>query len=424
MKYFYILLAVFVSLVYTSFSSGEVTINLSSGYANDVWYDFNGGVVKTEQYNNWDISIKTTSKNCSIGINSQKGMILWLVPNVDDSSWKDKIDTTGMQSSWKTYYNSDSTWNIGAFNLNHDGFADNSGDYGWGAYDMSSHFVMGNKIFIVKLDESTYKKIMIESLASGVFTIKWANLDGSDETSQAVKASDYSSKLFVYLSLADNKIIDREPASDTWALLFGKYTGFVNDGTELVPYGVTGVRTNPLYSSAKVISKNQFDEQTPALNDNNYVSQISNIGYDWKTFDMNSYQYKLSDSLVYFVTKSLNTDAVTDIHKIVFTAFEGSSTGILKFQQDLITSVEETGNRQEFNVYPNIIENGNDLSLNFNEMKGQIINVSIVDQNGKIINNNVALNNNKISINNLATGMYFIVASSYYNTCSAKFIVK
>lgn len=425
MNKFYILLLAFVYCAYVAFA-GEVNIDLGASYANDVWYDFNNGVVKTEPYNNWDLFIKTSPKNCSIGINSQKGLELWLVPGLDDSNWKEQIDTNGFQNKWTAYYNSDSTWNIGAFNLNKDGYTDNTGDYGWGQYDFTSHYVLGDKIFVLKLNDTTYKKIMIESLISGVFTIKWANLDGSNECSQAVKVADYSTKLFVYISMQDNKIVDREPASDSWALLFGKYTAFINNSGTVVPYGVTGVRTNPIYRSAKLVSAKPEHEKSPALSDNVYLTNIANIGYDWKTFSMDTYQYKVSDSLVYFITKAANTDANPEIHKILFTSFEGSSTGKLTFSLDEYPTGVDFGKSNVELLYPNIVENGDEITIpsdnNFNNIVYS--NVSIIDLKGNILFTERNFNN-KIVVNDLSAGVYWLEAS---NGCGQtklfKFMVK
>ncbi|HRP60483.1 MAG TPA: hypothetical protein PK833_09415, partial [Vicingus sp.] len=96
------------------------------------------------------------------------------------------IDTTGL-SSWQKLYNSNQTWETGAFNQIAD--TSNSFDLGWGLYSMITHTVVGNKVFIIKLPGNIYRKIIIESLAGGDYNFRFASIDNAVDVSQSITKS-------------------------------------------------------------------------------------------------------------------------------------------------------------------------------------------------------------------------------------------
>ena len=211
---------IFTIIVIIAFSisaakAEKVSVSIGAGYANDVWYSLENGIVKTEPSDNWDIAVQTGAKDAGICINSPNGLLLWAVPDSDEDSWDDAIDTTGMSANWETCNNASENWAIGAFNMGLDGFA-SGGNFGWGEYNMATHSITGNKVFVLQLDKKTYKRIMIESLMAGTYTIKWADLDGSNEKSSAIAKADYAEKMFAYLDITTNQVLDREPPRSSW----------------------------------------------------------------------------------------------------------------------------------------------------------------------------------------------------------------
>ena len=57
---------------------------------------------------------------------------------------------------------------------------------------------------------------MARKKVNGTYEFKHADLDGSNLVSTSVPASNYSNKRFVYYSIDQNLIIDREPALSSW----------------------------------------------------------------------------------------------------------------------------------------------------------------------------------------------------------------
>jgi hypothetical protein len=116
------------------------------------------------------------------------------------SEWND-FDTAQWMT-WPTFFNSDSTWDIGAFNQQRN--LSNPFDYGWGQYDMNSRDVIGNKIWLLAITTSpnpsapkSLKKLMISKIVydtQWVFTI--SNIDGTDSNTVTINKSNFNNKFY------------------------------------------------------------------------------------------------------------------------------------------------------------------------------------------------------------------------------------
>ena len=298
------------------------TITMNSGYANDIYYSLANGVVSTVPRTNWDIAFQTSSRSSTILINGGAGMKLYTYPNGDISSWAN-VNITGI-GTWKALNNSDTTWTLGAFERNLLGHP----DYGWGIYNSINHDVVGDSLFVIQLQDQSYRKLWIMKKASSEnkYIFQFANIDGSGSVIDTVDCTPYTTKNFIYYSFGTKNVIDREPVTDDWDFVVTKYMEMIPDGTGgKVPYPVVGVLTNTGVKTA------QLDNVTVETNDYSsakFVTPISEIGSDWKSFSMSTNLWTLTDGRVYFVK-----DKGLSVFKIVFTAFEGSSTGIIKFDK-------------------------------------------------------------------------------------------
>lgn len=298
------------------------TITMGSGYANDIFYNMSTGVVATVPRTNWDIGFQTALRSSTIIINGGAGMKLFTFPGGDISSWNN-VNTTGI-GTWKALNNSDTTWSLGAFERNALGHP----DYGWGIYNSLTHDVAGDSLFVIQLQDPSYRKLWIKKKASvdNKYIFQFANIDGSGSVVDTVDCKPYAGKNFIYYSFATKNVVDREPDKDAWDFVVTKYIEMIPDATGgKVPYPVIGVLVNTGVKSA------QLDNVTVTSNDFSsakFVTPVSEIGSDWKSFNMATNQWTLAGSRVYFVkNKGLS------VFKIVFTGFEGSATGIIKFDK-------------------------------------------------------------------------------------------
>lgn len=393
------------------------TLSMGQSYANDLFYSMSDGLVASVERSGWDIGFYTNAFSAGIIINEGNGVELFTYPNGDTSGWA-HIDTTG-QFSWKKMVNSPEYWEDGAFNRNALGHP----DYGWGVYNMVTHSVIGDSIYVINLPDIGFKKLWIVDKVSveNIYHLKIADLDGANEENLEIDVKPYTSKNFAYYSFATNELIDREPAAD-WDILFTKYFDITydNDGNP-VEYLVTGVTSNvDKYASKYYPVADDYDDWSAKPFD----SLKNVIGYNWKSFDMGLFQWTIEDSTAFFVMTE-----VGDVYKLVFDYWEGSGTGNFALNKKIVSvnfinnEIERTSSIQ---LYPNPatdiinIKIDNDASFN-----GELI---ITDLSGRMVYNEKIYSNNNtiisIETSNLTEGLYFVTITSPSYRESAKFIVR
>ncbi len=320
--------AILVSACKKDNSTPSVTVTGDSlapgtGYANDIYYSFTNGVVASVSRTNWDLAFSTPARTASILINDGNGVQLFTwkggvaanFNNVDTSAINDVVESSSLTND-----NLDTTWYNSAFEQNI--VASNPYDAGWGIYNATTHNVEGDSVYILKLADGTYKKVVV-LLHSGTspypFVIKIADLvKNAVADSVTITATQYSTKNFVYYSVANKSIIDREPANSTWDVLFTKYW----DRTDGQPVG--GFLTNEGISSAKLSGA----DTTKTYNQATYSKVIGNIGYDWKHFNGSSYDI-VAGRYYYIKTKD------NHYYSLKFKSFN-LTTRVTKFEKKLL----------------------------------------------------------------------------------------
>ena len=227
-----------------------------------------------------------------------------------------QFDTTGI-TGWKNLYNSYETWMQGAFDANRN--PNDPADFGWGSYDVSTHLITGDSIYIIHTVNDNYKAVSIDQISSGVYTITYSDLDFSNVVTKTLNRSSYSTKNFFYYSIDSEVEKDLEPATADWDILFTKYPiVFPGYGS----YPVSGVLHNHGVRASRV----EFNQgASPSVSDTNNFpmsANISTIGYDWK----DAFAGVVYDTLAYYVE-----DQMGNINELVFTGYGGSANGKMVF---------------------------------------------------------------------------------------------
>lgn len=411
-------------LAFTSLAGlGQVvteTVSIGAGYANQKWYSLQNGELGTQSKDNWDIAFEITGYSSAILANTQKpNFAVYLAPySIDDYAL---VDSAGI-SNWPALYNSDTSWAVGAFNKGAN--PSNPMDLGWGVYNMSTHIVSGDSCYVVKLAGGAYKKLKIESLAGGVYTFEFADLNGSNSHTQTISKSAYSGKNFVYFDLGSNSIVDREPLSSTWDLTFGRYTALL---TPTSPYAVVGVLSN------KGVSVMQANNVTAPASYTNFGSgsfntNISCIGHDWKSFDLNSNAWVLVNDTLYFVS-----DKSGAIWKLRFTSFGGSSNGNFVFTKEKM----ETGvvglpdgdksSPLHFSVFPNPAA-AEKMKVLLVSNEHERVEIRLLDVQGTRLFNQIIEVHTGMQVydnlfNNLPQGVYFVEVNAGTYSSVKKIII-
>lgn len=309
----------------------EGSVTTGAGYENQIWYSMENGEVGAAPLNNWDLAFEITGFTASIRANTQKGLVVYQAP-FPISNWNE-LDTAGMANNWPELYNDNKNWERGAFNL----YPTSEFDLGWGVYNIITHTVAGDSLYVLEFPDGEFKKLRFDALAGGVYNFTYANLDGSEEVTAQVDKDDYTGKNFGYYSIETGEAIDREPLSAEWDITFLKYTEDLNG----FAYPVSGVFHNYDVRTADV--SGDLDPWEVG-----FSSDIDGIGYDWKSFDFSS-GWQLDENRTFYV-EALNGN----IYELIFTGFEGSSTGVYEFGIAPFSALRTVNPAEaEFKLFPN-----------------------------------------------------------------------
>ena len=389
-------------------------ISLSSGYSNQSFFSMQNGEILNISNQDWDLAFSTESMSSTIRTNDGKGVELYTYQSGDTSSWNN-IDNNVINNLPTLMFNSDSSWEYGAFDVNQTG----GFDYGWGIYNLQTHHLIGDSLFLIKTINGNWKKLCIKSKILGEYQIKFADLDGNNEVNINIPASNYLDKNFIYYSLDDELILDREPNKNNWDITFKKYmTLYPTSSGTFMPYSVTGVFQNNNVEVAQadnISSPITYTDYTM----HSFSSIVNTIGFDWKTFQGS---YVIDTERCYFIR-----DEEQNIWRLIFTDFEGMSTGVIKFNTELITpsSINEK-EKGTLAIYPNPVSKNEEIKLIY-DTQDKNTTLTIRDFLGRsIYETKVSEGGLKMhNINNgiLKQGKYFVSLTSNQQTVTSKLIV-
>jgi hypothetical protein len=423
----------FTILILASFASNlfaqsTITDSLSMtvGTSVDVFYNLQTGKKDTVSNRNWHLAFAVrnaqpptkTMQAATVLINEGRGVSLYET-NKTLADWN-TFDTTGWKT-WKPAFNSDSSWDVGAFNKSRD--TAQSFDYGWGMYNMNSRDVSGSKIFLIANDganpgapANNFRKICIQKIVydtQWVFTI--SKLDGTDSNTVKINKKDFAGKLFAYYNMNTNSVIDREPIpANQWNLLFTRYKALVTLGPTTIMYPVMGVLQNTNTFACKLTGPNAFTADYDSLN---FIPKIRTIDWDWKVITTTPGEWPIVDTTVFF------TIVGNQIHKINFTKYYAASDRQVivfnKTKYNALAVNEAIKNKLQVSVYPNPANDNLFVAL---DSKTKTAQITISDLSGKSIINTTLLNQNAIDISGLKLGMYMLTVSTENGSETVTFI--
>ena len=380
------------------------SVNMAPSITNDVFYSLDNSTIKTEAGNNWILAFGTAFSTAGIWANHTAGVRVFRTgKNV--SQW---ATITLADTALEQLFNPDTSWDYGALNAK----AASTYDYGWGKYNTTLHNVYGDSIFIVA-QANNYYQIAIDSMkgTTNDYYTRIAPVGTPAFTASYVfsKAPKYTASNFIYVKAGSMGLSDttREPANNTWDILFTKYITRVPTGPGVfTAYPVKGVLGNRGTKTARVVGIPVNDVAAT------YASiplntTINNIGYDWKFFTGTMYTYP--DSLSYLVESKGGS-----LWQIKFTGYS-SATGIIKFNKRKLgapTAITDVKNAvTSFGVYPNPVSNTATIALNSTKQTNGVL--SLIDVQGKIVmQKNIQITNGlnafELNLNNIQNGNYIM----------------
>ncbi len=204
-----------------------------------------------------------------------------------------------------------------------EGYIDSLAIGDWGIFS-GGNAVSHNNVYVVDRGITTLgvdigkKKMQVLDLTGGIYQIRVANLDGTnDQILSIAKDPDHS---FVHLSLnGAGSVVNVEPDKYDWDLLFTQYTAKVEqEGTGIIEdYSVNGVLLNPYQVRiAHDFTKPFTDIVYSDLTTYTWSTLWDAIGYDWKYYDFDAMVYVIEPGRTYIVQS-----VEGDYYKLRFTSF-------------------------------------------------------------------------------------------------------
>jgi Secretion system C-terminal sorting domain/HmuY protein len=395
---------VLLLILIQGFTQVSDSVSILPGYTNQSYYQLENGEAANVSNQNWDLQIATNAFSASIRTNSGNGVQVFAPVNQDTSmsNWN-SLDTAGMVP----LYDRDTSWEEAAF-LNQ---ALGHPDYGWGVYQGQGTLI-GSKIFVVRTKSGDYYKFFIEQLMNGItYTIRFDKLDGTLQRTMIVSKTDHQGKSFFYINMDAGTQLDFEPVDSLWDFVIRKYMAELSPG---VYYPVVGVLTNYEVTTAEARG---VDLANVSPYDYPYSTEINTIGHDWKDFDMNTFKWIIEDSLAYFIKSR-----VGNIWKIIFTGYEGSSSGKIKFIKEKMQSVGIEDMKDAdvtlMTLYPN--PSNGQLNIVFDVVNSADVSIEIYDLTGRQVYRQpvsvgIGLQNIRLPEMDLNTGQYIVIVNDGKN---------
>lgn len=391
-----------------------VTVSTHPGTTDQVWYSLENGEAGRAALSEWDLAFEMTGFTSSIRVNAAKGLITYETPD-GIGDW-DNV-TSPDTANWTIVQNSDSSWSVGALNHGNDLANPDGVNVGWGIYNMVTHVIAGNRIYVIQSPDGTFRKLRIDALSAGVFHFTYANLDGSNSHDATLVKSNFTGKNFGYYSFDTNSASDREPATAAWDLLFSKYHQL-----EPYPYTVVGVLQNKAVTALQVdgVPTGEADWTSAPFQVNMNV-----LGADWKQYDMDQNAYTIVPDRTYFVK-----DVPGNIWKIVFSGYGGSAAGDISFNQELVSAVgvmDVGAAKGRLFAWPNPVANGRAqlvLDVPANEGVLRVLNTSGQELLRQRMTGLSGLAGRTLDTGNLAKGVYILRFDAAYGNTTGKLIVE
>ena len=395
------------------------SVSMEALYANQSFYSLENGEVLNIDNNDWDLGFSAFGNGAagSAIILNEATTGLWAYPG-DTSAWA-SFDTTGY-IGWEQLLNTDTSWTNGAFNRYRGAYG--MFDMGWGILNPANNYwTFGDSLYLTKLKDGSFRKLWIESLKTGVWEFKYANVDGSNEQSFTIDKANYPNRNFVYHSIISEATIDREPDNSTWDIMFAKHTDEVIPG---VLVSVTSVFNNRNVWSAKS-NENSYVEASVATSPQTTLNQrINNIGREWKKYSSQT-GWTVYDSIAYF----LYDNDSSSFYRIVFTDFGGMGTGKAYFEKERLHTVSLESQELDFtfSMYPNPARESLTLLVNYPE--SDEANVEIYSASGEIVYREYlslvpGVNQKLMNVMGLQSGVYFLRMNTGKTSFSQRLIIQ
>ncbi len=390
MRNLFLILLIFISSHLSAQTWIMDSVSQDANYQMDCYYSLlNEKQTQTNTNTTWDLGfyVNASSQNsfsASVRANHSQpgfGVGMQVYSLHQPASYWDSVSTSDTAGLHVALWNSEVTYDDGAFNQNKD--ESNPFSFGWGVYNSSNHNLYGDSIYVINKSGVLYKFI-VDSLngSTSSWYFRIAKMDGTDEESVSLNdAGQYSTKLYAYYDIETNTILDREPAIGDWELNFSKYAPEITYAGQTIHYPIQGVLGNRNVKIARLENMIPDSQNQSNLDYSLFENNYSNIGWKWRKPGTNDTIGNLS----YLVKPVADTNK---IYQVVFNSIGGSQTGMVHFMYRSFDNVESVKNPNksisEFTLFPNPSSN-KEIFLQLENQKSMDGQIQIMDITGKVI---------------------------------------
>lgn len=388
----------------------------------DVFFQLRTGQEHRPEEPAWHLALETAASS-AIRANTAGKTRIYTTPYAIEQ-WE-FVDSNSAVTPRNQLVNSSTTWAEGALNRT---AGEDFGDVGWGLYSLETHVITGDSVYLVRLPDESLKKFYVASRKSGVYTLRSANIDGSEDVTHEVRVAEFPDAFFAYYNFWTGQAVNREPGRQDWDLLFTRYMHEFRDQPRDSPfryYGVSGVLLHPQAEAAELITDDLLAMDTTGLA---FTQEIDVVGYDWKSYDMDNRRYVLSDSTLFYVR-----DLQGAIWKLYFTQYISGETGSsYLFHKAQVSGPASTENLraaglETFTLAPNPARTRSEVLFRI-QQPAQNVSLRLMDASGRLILDRslpteVRLYRYPLEVQTLAPGLYHLTLSVDGRTAHRKLVV-
>lgn len=264
-------------------TEGEViinSVNMTETYADQVWFDLGTNTeVSRNLKTDWDISFDASDSSNFIYLNSGLAAKAAISPTSDFNSL---TSTSGL-----------------TFKSDHQtGIKDSLAIGNW---ENHNKVIVIDRGYTPKGKSMGMIKIQFLTIKDGIYSFKYAKLDGSDFHEATVAKNDLYNR--IAYSFTNHNSIQIEPLKTAYDICFTQYTHIFYD--PINPYLVTGVLLNPYRTKVAEDRTTAFKTiDLASTSAYTFSTDQDAIGYEWKYFDLNDNTFTIYPEHVFILNDS------------------------------------------------------------------------------------------------------------------------
>jgi hypothetical protein len=268
-----------------AFDRGDVITNqvdMGPTYKNQIWFSLSENrIMSSNLKSDWDLAFEAGSTGNHIMLNGSKGMKVYKTSHTDLAQ---VTDTLGLGFNSKADAPS--------------GKLDSTAFEGWES--LNTVYVIDRGYDEAGLHEGFYK-MKLTSVTASHFTFEFGDIFGTQISQGTVnKQSDYNFVMYSFRTGYETYI---EPKKTDYDLCFTVYTHYFTNPFQY--YQVTGVLQNQYQTKVMRIKDKPFADIV--LSDTTgrvFFTDRNSIGYEWKTFSLNTNLYAIDPTYCYIIHDS------------------------------------------------------------------------------------------------------------------------